>query len=78
MATYLMLKEKAQAFRADPRVTEALQYSGVLDLATPTIAEGESLDEFRKADDGFDADQAAERDFGFVRLQQLAVEHLLG
>ena len=78
MATYIMLKEKAQAFRADPRVTEALQYSGVLDLATPTIAEGESLDEFRKADDGFDADQAAERDFGFVRLQQLAVEHLLG
>jgi xylose isomerase len=78
MATYLMLKEKAQAFRADPRVTEALQYSGVLDLATPTVADGESLEEFRKADDGFDADQAAERDFGFVRLQQLAVEHLLG
>jgi xylose isomerase len=78
MATYLMLKEKAQAFRADARVTEAMQYAGVLDLATPTIADGESLEEFRKADDGFDADQAAERDFGFVRLQQLAVEHLIG
>jgi xylose isomerase len=78
MATYLMLKEKAQAFRADPRVTEALQYSGVLDLATPTVADGESLEEFRKADDGFDPEEAAERDFGFVRLQQLAVEHLIG
>jgi xylose isomerase len=78
MATYLMLEERAKAFRADPRVTEALQYAGVLDLATPTIADGESLEEFRKADDGFDADQAAERDFGFVRLQQLAVEHLIG
>jgi xylose isomerase len=78
MATYLMLKEKAQAFRADPRVTEALQYAGVLDLATPTVADGESLEEFRKADDGFDPDHAAQRDFGFVRLQQLAVEHLLG
>jgi xylose isomerase len=78
MASYLMLKEKAQAFRADPRVTDALEYAGVLDLATPTVAEGESLEEFRKADDGFDPDHAAERDFGFVRLQQLAVEHLIG
>jgi xylose isomerase len=78
MATYLMLKEKAQAFRADPRVTEAMEYAGVLDLAAPTISEGEALEEFRKADDGFDPDHAAERDFGFVRLQQLAVEHLLG
>ena len=78
MATYLMLEEKAQAFRADPRVTEAMQYAGVLDLATTTVADGESLEEFRKADDGFDPEKAAERDFGFVRLQQLAVEHLVG
>jgi xylose isomerase len=78
MATYLMLEEKAQAFRADPRVTEAMQYAGVLDLATTTVADGESLEEFRKADDGFDPEKAAERDFGFVRLQQLAVEHLIG
>ncbi len=78
MATYLMLEEKAQAFRADPRVAEAMQYSGVLDLATTTVADGESLEEFRKADDGFDPEKAAERDFGFVRLQQLAVEHLVG
>jgi xylose isomerase len=78
MATYLMLKEKAQAFRADPRVTEALHYSGVLDLAESTIAAGESLEAFRATDDGFDPEKAAERDFGFVRLQQLAVEHLIG
>src|SRR3954470_12647161 len=78
MATYLMLAEKARAFRADPRVTEALAYAGVLDLATPTVAEGESLEEFRHAKDDFDPEVAAERDFGFVRLQQLAVEHLVG
>jgi xylose isomerase len=78
MATYLMLEEKARAFRADPRVTEAMQYAGVLDLATTTVADGESLEEFRKADDGFDPEKAAQRDFGFVRLQQLAVEHLVG
>ena len=78
MTTYLMLKAKAVAFRADPRVTEALTYSGVFDLAVPTIAESESLDAFRSTDDGFDPEKAAERDFGFVRLQQLAVEHLIG
>ena len=55
-----------------------MQYAGVLDLATTTVADGESLEEFRKADDGFDPEKAAERDFGFVRLQQLAVEHLVG
>jgi xylose isomerase len=82
MATYLMLAERAKAFRADPRVGEAMEYAGVLDLATPTLAEGESLEEFRnakgEADAGFDPEVAAERDFGFVRLQQLAVEHLIG
>jgi xylose isomerase len=78
MATYLALKEKTRAFRADPRVTEALEYSGVFDLATPTIADDESFEAFRAGDDGFDPDKAAERDFGFVRLQQLAVEHLIG
>jgi xylose isomerase len=78
MATYLMLAEKAQVFRADPRVTEALAYAGVPELAVPTLEPGESLEEFRATDDGFDPEKAAERDFGFVRLQQLAVEHLVG
>ncbi|GCD89967.1 xylose isomerase [Nocardioides sp. LS1] len=78
IATYLMLKEKALAFRADPRVTEAMRYAGVFDLAEPTVAEGESLEAFRATDDGFDPEKASERDFGFVRLQQLAVEHLIG
>jgi xylose isomerase len=78
MATYLMLAEKAAAFRADPRVIEALSYAGVPDLAVPTLDPGESLESFRTGDEGFDPDHAAERDFGFVRLQQLAVEHLIG
>ena len=78
MATYLMLAEKARAFRADPRVTEALAYAGVPELAVPTLEEGETLEAFRATDDGFDPEKAAERDFGFVALQQLAVEHLIG
>ncbi len=78
MATYLMLAEKARAFRADDRVQEAMAYAGVLDLATPTLAPGESVADLRAGDDDFDIDRAAERDFGFVALNQLAVEHVLG
>ena len=78
MATYLMLADKARAFRADPRVRDALAYAGVPDLAQPTLAEGESIADLLATDDGFDPDAAAERDFGFVALQQLALEHLIG
>ncbi|MCE1178062.1 MAG: xylose isomerase [Micrococcales bacterium] len=78
MATYLMLAEKAKAFRADERVQEALRYSGVYELAEPTLAEGESIADFLAADDGFDPEQAGQRDFGFVQLHQLALEHLIG
>ena len=69
MATYLLLAQKARAFRADPRVTEAMAYAGLFTLADPTLG---------AADDGFDPEVAGQRDFGFVRLNQLAIEHLIG
>ncbi|NUR81518.1 MAG: xylose isomerase, partial [Dermatophilaceae bacterium] len=47
-------------------------------LAEPTHSEGESVEELLSTDDGFDPEKAAERDYGFVKLQQLAIEHLLG
>src|ERR671913_319730 len=78
MSTYLLLADKARAFRADSRVTEAVAYAGVPDLATPTVDDGETVDAFLQGDDGFDAEKAAERDYGFVRLNQLALEHLIG
>lgn len=78
MATYLALADKARVFRADPRVQEAMTYSGVFDLARPTLDDGETVETFLAADDDFDPEQAAERDYGFVRLNQLAVEHLVG
>ena len=78
MSTYLMLAEKARAFRADPRVRDAMAYSGVLDLAQSTLSAGETVQDFLAADDDdFDPQKAAERDYGFVRLQQLALEHLI-
>ncbi len=78
MSTYLMLAERARAFRADPQVQEAMAYAGVFELAEPTLAAGESAADLLAEDDGFDVTKAAERDYGFVRLQQLAVEHLVG
>ncbi|TDC34941.1 xylose isomerase [Micromonospora sp. 15K316] len=81
MATYLLLKERAAAFRADPEVAEALAASKVAELATPTLGDGETYAELlndRSAFEEFDVDAAAARGFGFVRLNQLAVEHLLG
>ncbi|MEU4448164.1 xylose isomerase [Actinosynnema sp. NPDC050801] len=77
MRTYKLLRERAAAFRADPEVQEAMKYSGVYELAEPTLAEGESIADFLKGED-FDPSTAAERGFGFVRLAQLATEHLLG
>jgi xylose isomerase len=81
MRTYLLLKQRAAAFRADPRVREALVASRVAELAVPTLAPGESIVDLladRSAFEDFDADTAGARGYGFVELNQLALEHLLG
>ncbi len=81
MATYILLKERALAFRADPEVQAALEESGVYELAVPTMAEGETLSDLladRSSFEDLDVDAVAARGFGFVRLNQLALEHALG
>jgi xylose isomerase len=81
MRTYLLLKERAAAFRADPEAQAALAASRVTELAVPTLADGESYLDLladRRAFEDFDADAAGERGFHFVALQQIAIEHLLG
>lgn len=77
MGTYLLLKERAAAFREDPRVVAAMEASGWAELATPTLAEGESYSDLPKVAD-FDADKLAERGYGYALLDQLAIEHILG
>ena len=82
MRTYLLLKERAAAFRADPEVQEALGRREGAELAEPTLGEGESYDDLladRCAYEDFDTGAyLGGKGFGFVRLQQLATEHLLG
>ncbi|GAB3609731.1 xylose isomerase [Humibacter ginsengiterrae] len=82
MATYLLLKERAAAFRADPEVQEALAAAKVAELEQPTLNDGETvaaLTADRSAYEDFDTDAYfGGKGFGFVRLQQLATEHLLG
>ncbi len=79
--TYRLLRERAAAYRADPEVAEALEAARVGELAVPTLADGEGyagLLADRTAFEDFDADATAARGAGYVRLDQLAVEHLLG
>ncbi len=47
MRNYLILREKARAFRADPEVVRALEAAGVPQLAVPTLADGESWRDVR-------------------------------
>ncbi|WP_327635658.1 xylose isomerase [Kribbella sp. NBC_00482] len=76
MRNYLILRDKVQAFRADPEVVDALAAARVAELSAPTLGQGESLDDLRNAT--YDRDALAERGLGFERLDQLAMEHLLG
>jgi xylose isomerase len=77
METYIQLAEKARAFRADAEVQEALATSGVLDLARPTLDANETVADLLGSTDDFDPEVAAQRNYGFVRLQQLALAHLI-
>ncbi|MGV4925852.1 xylose isomerase [Streptomyces sp. BHT-5-2] len=79
MRTYLILRERAAAFRADLRVREALRAARLDDLARPTAEDGlAALLADRSAFEEFDTTAAGERGMAFEQLDQLAVEHLLG
>ena len=82
MRTYLLLKERAAAFRADPEVQAALEAAKVAELAQPTLADGETYEQLLADGSAWEDFEPAAyfggKGFGFVRLQQLATEHLLG
>lgn len=78
MEMYLMLAEKAKAFRADPLTQELMESASILEIAEPTLAEGESLTDFVAAADEIDPAAVAEREYHFVELHQNALRHLIG
>ena len=77
---YLLLKSRAAAFRADPEVQAALAESQVAELSATTLSAGETATSILgdAAIANFDVDAAGAKGYGFVRLQQLAVEHIMG
>ncbi len=76
MRTYLALKERAIAFRADPRVMEAMVESNIPGLAEPTLAATETWRDLAK--DSFDVEDAGSRGYGYEAIDQLALDHLMG
>jgi xylose isomerase len=83
MRTYNILKAKAKRFDADPEVQQLLKEINSGDVAHVSL-----LDEVRQgyskelADKikamSFDVERLGERGYGYERLDQLAVEHILG
>jgi xylose isomerase len=76
MRNYLILRERAAAFRADPVVRQALADARVDELTRPTLDPGERLADVRA--ERPDIEELAARGMAFERLDQLALEHLLG
>ena len=76
MRTYLLLKERALAFRNDPRVKAAMVESHIDQLEVPTLSSGESWKDIEL--DSIDVEAAAARGYGYEKIDQLAIEHLMG
>jgi len=76
MRTYLALKERATAYRNDPRVIAAQKDSNIPGLTESTMASGESWKDLAK--DSFDVEAAGVRGYQYEALNQLALEHLMG
>jgi xylose isomerase len=76
MRMYLILKERAKAFRNDPRVIEAMKNSNIPGLEEPTLSAGENWRDLAK--DSFDVEAAGKRGYNYEALDQLAMEHLMG
>jgi xylose isomerase len=77
MTNYLILREKALAFRADPEVQSALADAQLPELAKPTLNEGETWSDIEAAEVP-DVEAIGAQGMAFEKLDQLALEHLYG
>ena len=81
MRNYLILKNRAKNFHEDAEVQAAMVEVGWPNLALTTLDKGESVADLVAGPSALDHDPKDyfdSRGCGFVRLQQLATEHLLG
>jgi len=79
MRTYLILKEKAERFRTDPEIQEALAAAGVASLGEPTSPGGLTSDALASIQNAeYDIPALSNRGYGHERLDQLVVELILG
>jgi xylose isomerase len=79
MRTYLILKEKAERFRADPDIADALLEARVDGLAERILPDGSSPEAIAALrGEQIDVDAVAARGCGHERLDQLVTELLLG
>jgi xylose isomerase len=75
---YLAFAAKAREFDQDPRVVQALSYTGVPALAEPTVGPYSTEAAAGLMAESFDVDALARRGFGIEKLDQLVVDHILG
>ena len=79
MRTYLILREKAERFHADPEIQDALRAAMVGDIATPAVDGPVTADAIAALRRGpHDVEAFAARGYGHERLDQLVTELLLG
>ena len=78
MRTYLILREKARRFGADPEIAAALGAASVAELAKPTIGRYSAAAAAELAATPGDPTELARRGYRNERLDQLVMELLMG
>jgi len=78
MRTYLLLRDKARQFAADPEIAAALAEASVAELAQPTVGRYSAEAAAELAAAPGDPAELARRGYGNERLDQLVMELLMG
>ncbi|MDO5727465.1 MAG: xylose isomerase [Bowdeniella nasicola] len=77
MEMYLLLAEKARAFREDPKTAELMEAASIGELSEPTLGSDETYADLL-AEPEIDIASASAREYHFVALYQHAMRHLIG
>jgi xylose isomerase len=78
MRTYLILREKARQFDANPKVKQAFADAGVPELAQPTVGPYSAAAANALLSEQFDPESLASRGYRNEQLDQLVIDTILG